>query len=365
MNVFLLYLPSLNETNMKKLLFAACLLLGACTGSDNDVCTRIDMVAAVEQSAQVTPLARWAKSVRFIPLETNDSILIKRINDVKVHGDKILVWHSRRLSLFDLNGKYLYDIGRQGGGPGEFTEVCNVWVDDRNVYLFDAEKYVKTYAWQGDFLSSVPVPRHMQAVFPLPDKDVLGGYISNLNGQEPTKMILFKGSTILDSIPYSRTFPKSEMIMVFYNEARAFSSGDRTAVKEMFNDTIYRFDRQLACRPYMVLDLGKYQPTAESRYTIRDPRISIFKGKVNLSVVGETDRYLFMTGRKSGKEHCYVYDKREKLASSIRWDYPEIQIELEDDAHFIPRTMSSDGKFLISYQDPANDDNPVVVMAEL
>lgn len=350
---------------MKKLLFAACLLLGACTGNKDDVCTRVDMVAAVEQAAEVKPLAQWAKSVRFIPLETNDSILIKRINDVIVHGDKLLVWHSRRLSLFDLNGKYLYDIGRQGGGPGEFTEVCNVWVDDRSVCLFDAGKYIKTYDWKGKFLSSVSAPRRMQAVFPLSDKGVLGGYISNLNGQEPTKMVLFKDSTVLDSIPYSRTYPKSEMIMVFYNEARAFSSGGRTAVKEMFNDTIFRFDKQLACRPYMVLDLGKYQPTAESRYTIRDPRISIFRDKVNLTVVGESDRYLFMTGRKSGKELCYVYDKKEKAASCIRWEYPEIEIELEEDAHFLPRTLSGDGKYLVSYQDPANDDNPVVVMAEL
>lgn len=350
---------------MKKLLFAACLLLGACAGNDPQVCIRVDMVTAVEQPAQVKPLDQWAKSVRFIPLETNDSILIKRINDVIVHDDKVLVWHEHRLSLFDRNGKYLHDIGRQGGGPGEFTEVCNVWVDDRNVYLFDAGKYVKTYSWKGDFLSSMSVPRRMQAVFPLRDKDVLGGYISNLSGQEPIKMVLFNGSTVLDSIPYSRTYPKSELIMVFYNEARAFSSGGRTAVKEMFNDTIFRFDRQLACRPYLVLDLGKYQPEAESRYTIRDPRISIFRDKVNLSVVGETDRYLFMTGRKSGKELCYVYDKKEKAASCIRWEYPEMRIELEEDAHFLPRTLSGDGKFLVSYQNPANDDNPVVVMAEL
>ena len=63
----------------------------------------IDMVPIIEGEAKKMPLQEWAKSVRFIPLETNDDILIKHIEDVFQRGDTLLVYHTGRLSLFDIS----------------------------------------------------------------------------------------------------------------------------------------------------------------------------------------------------------------------------------------------------------------------
>ena len=48
-------------------------------------------------------------------LETNDSIRIESIKRIILNDEKLLVIHSDRLSLFDKEGKYLYEIGKKVG----------------------------------------------------------------------------------------------------------------------------------------------------------------------------------------------------------------------------------------------------------
>ena len=59
---------------------------------------------------------------------TNEFIQIKFIQRVILDGDKFLVVHSDRLSLFDKDGKYQYDIGEKGEEEGEYFRwvVCFV-----------------------------------------------------------------------------------------------------------------------------------------------------------------------------------------------------------------------------------------------
>ena len=98
---------------MKKLVQALflSLLCYACSSSEQQQQPKdfieIDMIPAIEGEAKEMPLQEWARSVRFIPLETNEDILIKHIEDVFQRGDTLLVRHWERLSAFDMNGKYL------------------------------------------------------------------------------------------------------------------------------------------------------------------------------------------------------------------------------------------------------------------
>ena len=99
---------------MKTLFQLLCfsLLFAACNSEKQQApkdFIEIDMISAIEGEAKEIPLQEWAKSVRFIPLETNDNILIKNIANVFQRGDTILVYHTERLSLFSMDGKYLYD----------------------------------------------------------------------------------------------------------------------------------------------------------------------------------------------------------------------------------------------------------------
>ena len=90
-------------------LFCFSLLCAACSGEKQQEpkdFIEIDMIPAIEGEAKEVPLQEWAKSVHFIPLETNDDILISGLENVYQRGDTLLVYHKERLSLFNMDGKY-------------------------------------------------------------------------------------------------------------------------------------------------------------------------------------------------------------------------------------------------------------------
>ena len=59
-----------------------------------------------------------------------------------------------------------------------------------------------------------------------------------------------------------------------------------------------------------------------------------------------------------------VYDLKEKKSNSIQISYPENSFAIPEEHSFIPKCMSDDGKYLISYEIQENDENPVIILAE-
>ena len=48
----------------------------------------------------------------------------------------------------------------------------------------------------------------------------------------------------------------------------------------------------------------------------------------------------------------------------IQISYPENSFAIPEEHSFIPKCMSDDGKYLISYEIQENDENPVIILAE-
>ena len=111
---------------MKKtiLIGALALALSACSEQKTEKCIHIDLTNIIEADAEKVGLNEWAKNVKFIPLETNDNILIKYIDNVYQKDNKFLVSHGgNRVSIFDKNGKYMHDISSKGEGPTNFINM--------------------------------------------------------------------------------------------------------------------------------------------------------------------------------------------------------------------------------------------------
>ncbi|MFC1529094.1 6-bladed beta-propeller [Gemmatimonadota bacterium] len=87
-----------------------------------------------------------------------------------------------RIAVFNQNGKYLRDIGRQGAGPGEFSHIRYRWMKDGVIAVYDALQYrATTFTTEGMFLNSytrpgtsnimrlAPIMRRLMSIYPLPD----------------------------------------------------------------------------------------------------------------------------------------------------------------------------------------------------
>lgn len=92
------------------------------------------------------------KEVKFVALEVNDTCLIKRVQDIKLNDSLIFINDDRyRLLVFDLSGKYLYQIGQRGNGPDEYLEIKDFLINHDTIEVLDFQK-IEYYTLDGKHL---------------------------------------------------------------------------------------------------------------------------------------------------------------------------------------------------------------------
>ena len=333
----------------------------------------IDMIPLIEGKAKEMPLQEWAKSVRFIPLEINEGALTSPINNVFQHGDTILVYQWQRLSVFDKNGKYLYDIGSEGMGPEEFVLARAVVLHNDLIYVHEFNGKVKVYDWKGNFVKKLDLPSNVWEVLTISGQEEMLAYVANQNGKETVRFYRMKGEKVLDSIPnpFRYRLPMGNWIVDYSDELHR-TSGLLNAFMEMNSDTLYQLDEHLHTHPYIVFNMGKYLFTRKERYNIISDEIwELMEKKFNLKVTGElNDKVYFFNDRKQNIERTrphigeiFCYDKNTEETSKCFLTYGENDWGILPDASFVPRTIFDD-KYLVDWEQPDNEDNPVLILVE-
>jgi hypothetical protein len=101
-----------------------------------------------------------AYDVQYIPLETTDSSLIKAIDDCVVTSKYIYIFNrGHGVKQFDRQGHYIRDIGRVGGGPGEydlpFQFMHNIYADEAHNRFYVVSVF-KTWVFtlDGNFIET-------------------------------------------------------------------------------------------------------------------------------------------------------------------------------------------------------------------
>jgi hypothetical protein len=93
-------------------------------------------------------------NIEVIPLETNDNCLLGRIWSLKTSENKFYIQTldgNNPLYVFDQQGGFINQIGRQGRGPEEFVQLSGFLVDE-NITLFTTGKTLE-YSLEGNFLN--------------------------------------------------------------------------------------------------------------------------------------------------------------------------------------------------------------------
>lgn len=353
---------------IRHLLLALPMLFCACNESkQQEDLISIDLTGIIENDARKTELKEWAKNVRFIPLETNDDILIKYISQVFQRGDKFLVSHGYdRVSVFNKDGKYLHDIGLKGEGPTNFMSVNEVTLHNDLIYIHETynKDRIKVYDWQGKFVKKLVLPAKSNGLMTMEGKEEMLAYVPNLLGNEPTRFYLLKGEEILDSIPNPFIFPKAAFAQMFTSDFQP-THGKLKAFIELHSDTLYKVNEKWETSPYMVINIGKYQPTRKERYNVAlaDARKNPMKDKKPIRVIGEIEGKIYMQSDYTQADETFCYDKKTQMASKLLLTYPANTLDIPENAAFKPRTIL-DNKFLTDWEQPDNDENPILVVVE-
>ena len=350
---------------IRHMLLALPMLLFACNDTQQpEILTHIDLTETIAGDAQKIPLNDWAKNIRFVPLETNDDILIKYISMVYQRGDQFLVSHGDRVSLFDYEGKYLYDIGSKGQGPTNFISVNNVTLHNDLIYIHETQNRIKAYDWKGNFVKKMELPAKSNGLITMEGKEEMLAYVPNLLGDEPTRFYLLQGEEVMDSVTNPFIYPKAAFSQMFFPEFQP-TQGTLKGFLELHSDTLYKVNEKWETSPYMVINIGKYQPTREERYgvVLADVRKNPMKGKLPMLVTGEVNDKVYMYSKYIQADETFCYDKKTQVASKLLITYPANTLDIPENAAFKPKAILNN-KYLADWEQPDNDENPILVVVE-
>ena len=132
-------------------------LIYACKSPDSDI-IKIDPNAFED-----TPIAlsEIADDIKYIPLD--NYYPMGHIAFIKFTSKSIILYeHRYGLLAFDREGKKGKRIGDLGRGPGQYTYVLSIAIDDdsENIYVMGSDKNIYVFSINGKFLKNIPLKKY-------------------------------------------------------------------------------------------------------------------------------------------------------------------------------------------------------------
>lgn len=128
-----------------KHIYSICIIFGlfpiiyGCSKYDSK--NELKVITIPQRNDKVT-IEEISSDISSIQLETNDYSFLGRINDVKIINDHIFVLDDlKKISVFDLQGKFKSKLAPIGKGPGELDVVYSVCADEDSGKIYVSTGY--------------------------------------------------------------------------------------------------------------------------------------------------------------------------------------------------------------------------------
>jgi len=298
-------------------------------------------------------------SCLFIPLETSVQSLIGYINQIEIIDNKFFILDERsvRLKVFDHNGKFLYDVGRKGRGPGEYIAPMSFFVNnkEKKIGIIDIA-HVHEYNLEGVYLKSISINLGITGV----EKATCVGdeifcYTQIDHEHNMNYMLLSSEDYSLKKRfrPYL-VKPKLNMRSSLMVHPYCFFNG-KIHYTSLFSDTIFIYENGKEI-PYLFIETGK--PNVSSRYieslNLDDPWqvfsrvITNERYSPGLSEFCETDNFI-LTGLLDLR-NFYLWDKKAEKGFRVKYNkLPDLGMPKTVDGNKIVRVWQPEQ--IQDYQD--------------
>lgn len=278
------------------LLIVLILIISSCNTENSDKRTGstgrpylIDLEGGIKNIESVK-LSTIGKKLEYIPLETDTTCLLRRIEHAAIGDSFILVTDGEKLFSFGKNGEFLRQIGSAGRGPGEYSRVADFIIDEnsREIYVLSS-RTVLVYDYNGqfkrefktDFPSSQFIMSDSNSLVFHPFNLAMGTiepvyswYFIDKSGKVRMKLI-----NTLKRVNKAVIVPYSPLYM--YNGTPHFM--------EFGVDTLYDFDN-FQKKPYAIFHYGNIKMPPDPTMS----EVPSINGKIWVSDVQETEKSLFI-----------------------------------------------------------------------
>jgi len=163
-------------------------------------------ISSIVDSIDV-PLSTLIDNCEYIPLETTDSSLFERVYHVGVSDNYIAVHSYGRhpVKLFNRQGKFIRNIGSIGRGPGEFTSLNGIQIDEPNnrLYLtpFAGAEFIIAYDLDGLFQGNIPLIYRQTKCKVYVDGDIITVLSMPFDDQIPVAYQQTINGTLIQKLP--------------------------------------------------------------------------------------------------------------------------------------------------------------------
>lgn len=380
------------------------IILGLPISLSAQMATRIPMGQNIDKSKELQ-VSQVVEDIRFIPLETNtDCYLEQDISKIEVFDNMIFISDYKYIYTFDLNGKFLRRIGKQGRGPGEYSppgfQTFLIDKENKQLIIYDLmSKRMIVYDFEGKFIRNKTIdflPGPMEWI----NEESFAIYNMGFTYEkEPWYdfYILDKEGETLRMNKFVKLADKKYGLVVY--PPIFYTYQGKTRYKNPHENIIYELGDSKKPTPVYFIDYGKYEKYSDED----DVQISIKNNvginrsnpksfeKIGLLGLSETDDFLFIFYGHQEKRKVGVYDKKENSFYQLlekEGDLYGLKDDLYGGIPLFPKNGISNGtlythidihelkEYLIgaSGADPllkkiaesANEsDNPIVVVATL
>lgn len=132
----------LSKYNLVSILIVSCILLvSGCTHTTDEQNSIIG--SGQTHSMNECKMSDIVSQVQFIPLETNDSVLVGEVRKIKQRNGNLYILADGRLLKFSHDGKFERDMVGVGGGPLEASAIADYDVYNDKLYVLSPGKILE------------------------------------------------------------------------------------------------------------------------------------------------------------------------------------------------------------------------------
>lgn len=229
------------------------MLLSCSNSKSTEGLLTIEIPDTIDPQLSLTDIS---SSIQVIQLETNDKSLLNFIQDVKQNDGKLYVVDlAGRILVFDIQGRFLYQLGKQGNGPGEYSYVSSFSVDEASEQFFIAAgRKLMVYSGENTLIAEEVLPEFIDYVQVLPGSRLyllLQLYGVQNEGGLANQTTLFEMDSelsIKDSIPFRVAYVDEQVAATYPYKHFMSNVGNQTYLyspvltnEKFLRDTLYIF----------------------------------------------------------------------------------------------------------------------------
>lgn len=344
---------------------------------DKELCKVIDV-----NNAQQTSVKFQGEIADVIALESCDGAMIQDVTSLFVTEKYIVVFDkgAQQVLQFDLKGKFVRNMSRQGRGPNELIEIREVVVSENLLYLYGLGRKLLIINMEGEVVRNVRLENSDFLSFYPDNNDLLWTYMySDSKGNREHYLTVLNAD--MDIIACSgKKHPKALHIQspqkYFF-----FNSNESLFFHHHLSDCIYYLDKKIAS-PIYRFDFGDNEgPNYAKISTLwRDSDISAeLTNKTSVGDMVFIGDYLLFSYSKKKSDYATrnygLFDTKENktyvLSHSVELSFYLNKVHSEGtDFYRVIKPHWIKGKVLEEYEKRCGhkileDDNPIIVIDKI